>query len=159
LILLRQKRLFGKSIERLRKMKILNIALSFLFIVGPASGAFAQNLTTAAEVRPILEATKTSWVAVREYDGKDLLYFTHLEAWRCGLEAIHFSVNGGAMAEWKVEPCYENESFPGVMKDTTRLPFGDAPLGAIQSVEVMLTYDDGAKDTVMFERAAILMAN
>ncbi|HFQ15060.1 MAG TPA: hypothetical protein ENK41_01790, partial [Rhodobacteraceae bacterium] len=116
----------------------------------------AQQFTTAAEVRPILEATRANWVAVREYDGKDLLYFTHLMAWRCGLEAIYYRVNGGAEAPWLGEPCHEGEAQPNAIKSQNLLPFVAFPLDSIQTVEVRLVYDDGQETTARFERQAIM---
>lgn len=116
----------------------------------------AQQFTTAAEIRPILDATKSSWVAVREFDGRDLLYFTHLMAWRCGLDAIYYSVNNGDETLWDNEPCYTDEAQPNAIKADDMLPFIYFDLQSIQSVQVRLVYDDGAEDSVRFERGAIM---
>jgi hypothetical protein len=119
--------------------------------------ALAQQFTTAAEVKPILSATKANWVALREYDGKDLLYFTHLLAWRCGLDAVHYSVNGESEKQWRSEPCYESEVQPNAIKATDVLPFIGLPLQSVQSVAVRVIYDDGSEETAKFQRASILM--
>ncbi|HHC30055.1 MAG TPA: hypothetical protein ENK80_05785 [Rhodobacterales bacterium] len=116
----------------------------------------AQQFTTAAEVRPMLEATKARWIAVREYDGKDLLYFSNLLAWRCGLEAIHYSVNGGPERLWDGEPCYKGEARPNALKATDKLPYVSFPLGSVDTVDVRLTYDDGDTDSASYSRGAIL---
>jgi hypothetical protein len=117
--------------------------------------ALGQNMTTAAEVRPILNATQENWVAVREYNGQDLLYFTHLLAWRCGLEAIHFSVNGGEERRFKAEPCYEDEATPNALKVTDMLPYQQFALGSVDTVELRIVYDDGAETVTSFDRAQI----
>lgn len=117
--------------------------------------ASAQNMTTAAEVRPILNATQGNWVAVREYNGQDLLYFTHLLAWRCGLEAIHFSINGGEERPFKAEPCYEDEATPNALKVTDLLPYQQFELQSVDTVEVRIVYDDGAETVAGYKRAQI----
>ncbi|MBT2132539.1 hypothetical protein KKW20_15575 [Planktotalea lamellibrachiae] len=119
--------------------------------------AAAGQFTTADEVRPILEATKGTWVALREYDGQDLLYFTHLLAWRCGLEGVRYSINGGAQQVFDAEPCYEDEAQPNAIKATDALPFVRFDLKSVNTVDVQLTYDDGQVADVQFERAGILM--
>ncbi|WP_424939835.1 hypothetical protein [Aliiroseovarius sp. S253] len=123
--------------------------------VAVATPVTAQNFTTATEVRPILNATQGNWVAVREYEGQDLLYFTHLLAWRCGLEAIYFSVNGGEETQFEAEPCYEDEATPNALKVTDILPYQQFALQSVETVEVRIVYDDGAETVAVFERAQI----
>ena len=123
-----------------------------------APAALAQSFTTAAEVKPILQATKANWIALREYEGNDLLYFTHLESWRCGLTQVRFSVNStAAAAEWAMEPCYEGEAQPNALRLDTRLPYTVLPLGMAQTVSVVVVYDDGTEDRMDYERKAILL--
>lgn len=130
--------------------------LSAVLAAATALPATAQQFTTAAEVKPILSATKANWVAVREYEGKDLLYFTHLLAWRCGLTSINYAVNGGAEKQWQGEPCYDDEAQPNALKATDVLPFVRLDLGSIQTVTVRLVYDDGSQDSANYQRAAIM---
>jgi len=135
-------------------MKVLKIACLGLALASPAG---AQQFTTAAEVRPMLEAIRTRWIAVREYDGQDLLYFTNLLAWRCGLEEIYYSVNGDAEVRWDGEPCYDDEAVPNAQKDVEKLPYVGFPLGSVNSVSVRIEYDDGGTDSQGFVRSDILI--
>ncbi len=117
----------------------------------------ASAFTSAAEVKPILNATKGNWVAVREFDGKDLIYFTHIEAWRCGLDGMSYGINSDtADTERVLEKCYEGEGGPNAMKEEGRLPYIELPLGSVESVTIQLNYDDGTSDSVTFERKAIM---
>lgn len=115
------------------------------------------KFTTATEVKPILTATKSAWVALREYDGKDLLYFTHLVAWRCGLHEIQFGVNGAAQQVFEVEDCYTDTAQPNAIKAESHLPYIGYDLGAVNHVTVTLIYDDGSKDSAEYGRKEILM--
>ncbi len=137
------------------------LAFPCLVAVLPAIAALAaaaQSFTTAAEVKPILQATKSSWVALREYDGNDMLYFTNLESWRCGLSQVRFSVNSTAATKvWEMEPCHEGEAHPNALKLEAHLPYTVLPLGMATSVSVVVVYDDGSEDRVDYDRKAILM--
>ncbi|SFM43306.1 hypothetical protein [Shimia aestuarii] len=111
---------------------------------------------TATEVRPILQATKGNWIAVREYGGQDLVYFTHLISWRCGLYDVHYSINGGPVREFPLPDCPPDIAQPNAIPQDAEiyLSFG---AGAVQSVRVDLLYDDLGTESVTFERAAVLM--
>ena len=117
----------------------------------------AQDFTTAAEVRPILTATKANWIALREYEGRDLLYFTQLESWRCGLSEVRYGVNGAAPAVWPLGDCVAGtgQSPNAIMPDTQLYTSFD--LGAVAEVTVTVVYDDGSEDSATYARAAVLM--
>ncbi len=125
---------------------------------GLALPVLAQNFTSAAEVKPILSVTKPQWIAVREYDGKDLRYFTNLLAWRCGVQSVAYGLNGASPdTALMIEPCYDAEAQPNALKmDQGVLPYIEAALGSVQSVTVLVTYDDGSTDTGDYLRAAVM---
>ena len=115
------------------------------------------KFTTAVEVRPILGMTKGNWVAVREFDGQDLVYFTHLLSWRCGLWDIRYGING-APAETVVamETCYDEMAAPNVMQDVANfLPYVAYPLSSVDSIYVEIVFDDGTTDFAQFNRSDI----
>jgi hypothetical protein len=114
------------------------------------------QFTTATEVRPILTVTRGNWVAVREFNGQDLVYLTHLLAWRCGLVAIRFGVNGGAMAEWPMPPCQIDTASPNALPND-HLPYVGYALKSVESLQIEIVYDDLTTDSAEFERKAVLM--
>jgi hypothetical protein len=127
-----------------------------LTLAALASPAAAENFTTAAEVRPILDATRASWIAVREYDGRDLIYFTHLFAWRCGLSAVHYGLNGAEPeTAVELEACHEDSATPGEIRQPELIDIS-AALGSVKTVTVKITYDDGGEDRQSFERKDVM---
>ena len=113
------------------------------------------DMTTATEVRPILTATRDSWVAVRTFDGQDLLYFTNLLAWRCGLSQITYRINGAPPAELVMEPCHTDEPAPNAMKMDVLKPYIELPPGTVETVHVDLLYDDLSVDSADYDRKSI----
>lgn len=120
-----------------------------------ATGKF----TTAVEIKPIIGMTKQNWVAVRLYDGNDLVYFTHLLAWRCGLWEIRYSVNGDqTLTNFPMEPCHEDTAQPNAMSDVANyLPYITLPSESVESIYVELVFDDGTTDFAVFSRPNVLM--
>jgi hypothetical protein len=115
------------------------------------------KFTTATEIKPILNATKGNWVAVRQYDGKDLLYITHLWSWRCGLASIAISVNDEAMQNWPMPPCHMEFSTPNAMLEDDGLPYLSLRAGAVQKITVQIVYDDLSMDVASFDRGSVLI--
>ncbi len=107
----------------------------------------------ATETRPILQATQNSWIAVREYDSRDLVYFTHLLSWRCALFEVHYSINKSPFFELELPEC--DPANPNAIPDdaTIFLPFA---LGTVQTVDIKVLYDDLGTEEASFERADVV---
>jgi len=134
-------------------MKHMILMLMALFVT---TGAQAGGFTTAGEIRPILNATKPNWIAVREFNGHDLVYFTQIEAWRCGLEALKYGLNSdSANQTFTMEPCHESDASPNAMTVEGHMPYITEPLGSVEKVTIELLYDDGTTDVTTFQRDAV----
>ena len=131
--------------------------------VTPASGSVAEpqvptgKFTTAVEVRPILTATRNSWVAVREFNGQDLVYVTQLWSWRCGLVSMSIGLNDEPLQNWPLPPCHEDTAVPNAILEADGLPYLTLKLGSVQRVVIEVTYDDLTTDRGEYLRADVLM--
>ena len=116
------------------------------------------QFTTATEVRPILEMTQANWVGVRNWEGQDLVYFTHLLSWRCGLWDISYAINDGALTSLEMEPCHTDTNSPNALINVAEmLPYIALEENSVESVRVVLTFDDGAVQEAVFPRAMVQM--
>lgn len=120
-----------------------------------ATGKF----TTALETKPIFQATQGQWIAVREYDGQDWVYFTNILAWRCGLWELRYGINTTEAIEvLPMEPCNLDYATPNAMIDMeTYPPFVTAAPGSVEIVVVELVFDDGETMQVAYGRGQVLI--
>ena len=137
-------------------LKAPHLLFALLLSFSPMPG-FAQNFTTSAEVKPILEMIKPQWAAIREFNGQDLLYFTTLLSYRCGIQEIRFSANGGPTQFWNAEPCYRGENQPNAINAEKYLPYAVAPLKSLETITIELVFDDGTTDSVTYARKDIMI--
>ncbi|MAQ82109.1 hypothetical protein [Psychromarinibacter halotolerans] len=132
-------------------MRIIMAALAAaVFGVAPAQAQF----DSAEQVKPILKMIKPQWVSLREYEGQDLLYFTMLEVYRCGIDQIRYVINEGKPAVWETPPCEGDEAFSDIPAD--RLPFTTFPLKSVEKLRIELTYDDGTVEWAEYQRGDVL---
>ncbi|MEY2503742.1 MAG: hypothetical protein QOG27_22, partial [Verrucomicrobiota bacterium] len=72
---------------------------------GPYTLKFSTQGEELAQGKQMLEMTKGSWLSFRDYDGKVLLYFTHLLSYRPVIKEIRYSINSEALdREFKFKP-------------------------------------------------------
>ena len=126
----------------------MRLFLVFLLAAIGSGGAFAQGLVGME--KQILPLTKANWLAFRNYNGQQLVYFTHLVVYRCGLSEIRYSINSDALDQrfelTACDPQRPNE----VPAD--ELPYLSLPLGSAQTISVQVVYSDGeATETLRFE--------
>ncbi len=108
------------------------------------STAWAQGLR--GQEKQILGMTEGSWVHFRDFNGRQLIYFTHLEVYRCGITKVRYSLNSDALdQEYALQPC--NPENPNAV--TTDRPYISLPLGTAQSISVEITFEDGTKSGIV----------
>lgn len=121
--------------------KILFILTMIFMPVGHANAA-PMALDT---VKLIIDSTKASWIAYRDYNGLQWIYFTHLEGWKCGIAEVKYGINEADLDQiWELETCNPDNPI-AITKDIIYLTF---PLDTVQTIDVQLTFDDGTTTDV-----------
>jgi len=106
----------------------------------------SQAQMPLAQGKQILNMTTNNWVSFRNFRGQQLVYFTHLESWKCHIESVAYEVNNnGEQKIWQLQPC--DPSNPNAV--TTDTPYIAFPLKSVKQVSVTLTYKDGTKSNKM----------
>ncbi len=126
-------------------MAMLRIILVALMPVLLGGQVMAQSSLLGQE-KKILPMIRDSWVGFRNYNGRQLIYFTILESYRCGIQEVRYSLNSDALDKtWKLQPC--NPKNPQAV--TTIRPYISLPLGTAKSIAVQLTFTDGSKSQLV----------
>lgn len=124
-------------------MKKLLLIFGLLFI--NATTIFAAPMPLD-QVKNILELTKSSWVAYRDFNGSQLIYFTHLEGWKCGIKQVNYSFNSQDLDKiWELETC-NPDSPNAILKSDLYITL---PLDSVQIIYVQLTYDDDSQSEIV----------
>lgn len=119
--------------------------VAVLALCCPAAPALAQSQLLGNEPK-ILAMTQGNWVHFRDYNGRQLIYFTHLEAYRCGIAVVRYSINTDALDKvWPLQPCDPNKPH----NITTTKPYLSLPPGAARSITVQLSYHDGTQSAIV----------
>lgn len=136
--------------------------LSFAATTAVAADRVAEDQTptgkflTATEIKPILSATKSNWIAVRKWEGQDLLYFTHLLSWRCGLYEIRYAVNGDALRAHDFPACDADSYTLGAIPPDAQI-YTTFPLESVETITIELLYDDMSTERAEFRREEVLI--
>lgn len=122
-------------------IRVFALALATaLAVAAPATAQMSDD-----QIKQILTLTRANWVAFRDWQGNQLIYFTHLEAWKCGIQAVHYGLDGAPVETvWQLEEC--NPKTPNQV--TKERPYLTLPANSVKSISVRLTFKDGTTSTV-----------
>jgi len=117
---------------------------------GPYEFSFEPAKEALASNTRLLNMTRTSWLAFRNFDGKLLLYFTTLMSYRGAIEQIRYGLDSENTNIGFDFPVWEGPGIAPINADTP--VYLEIP-AATKFVTVQLQYKDGTDSkTVRFER-------
>ncbi|VAW15482.1 hypothetical protein MNBD_ALPHA09-1313 [hydrothermal vent metagenome] len=124
----------------MRRFSHLAGALAFALVWGTANGpALGQILGQEKTILPLIKA---NWIAFRNFGGRQLVYFTMLQSYRCGLSEVRFSINDDGLGEYfPMPPC--DPQRPNAIDTEKWPPYITMPLGTAKWAAVQLVYADG----------------
>lgn len=112
---------------------------------GPWAFPFKARAESQDANRRVLEATTTSWLSFRDYDGKRLLYFSHLMAYRGSIKTIKYGLNSSTPTKTFRFPAWRKG---GIAPIDERTPMYKTVPRSTRFATVQLTYKDGSKSAV-----------
>jgi hypothetical protein len=116
---------------------------------GPFEMDFDPDMALVSAQKKMLDMTKNSWVAFRDFDGKLLLYFTSLISQRCAISEVAYGIDTPATpSSFPLEPCNAKDPY-NVGDGTIHIAI---PTNS-KYATVKLSYKDGTQsEAVRIER-------
>jgi len=131
----------------MRKIMTFILTILFLAAVSLPAGAMPPK-----QMKQILNMTQKNWVSFRDFNGKQLIYFTHLESYTCGIKEVRYSINSDILDEiWELQPC----DLKNPMTVTKDLIYLTMPLGTAKSIAVQVTFADDTKSEIVHKLPSI----
>ena len=111
---------------------------------GPFSYAFDPDQALRQGAKGVLEITKTSWAMLRDFNGKRLVYFTHLIGQRCAIRQIRWGAGRSPDRTFSLPPCDRLKPFDIATDNIyTEIPTN------VSYVTIQLTWYDGSESDVV----------
>lgn len=122
----------------------LPVALLVAMVTGTPQLSLAAGQVSANQAKAMLTMTTKNWVTFRTSKGRQLIYFNHLEAWRCGIRAVRYSINSRALDQnWQLATCSKGPVPAG------RKTYLSLPAGSVASFSLQITYQDGTQSNIV----------
>jgi hypothetical protein len=107
---------------------------------GPYKLVFNTNSSALASAKPIISALAATWAEFRDYDGKLLVYFSHILPYRGALKTIRYSLDNDSLDKtYPFKPPVAGEQVGSVGDNPI---YTEVPL-TTKSVCVQLEFTDG----------------
>lgn len=101
--------------------------------------------------KAMLDANRqTGWIQFRNYDDRQLVYFTALQTMHCRLSAIRYSVNGDSLdRSFPVAKCNPQLPFNLPADDTVDYIYISLKANEAETIAVQVVWDDGSGSEIV----------
>jgi hypothetical protein len=134
--------MIGPDFPKEYKMKTIIIGLLATASIG-VTGASAQQskVPPVEQAKLMLNSAKSGWVAFRNYNGKQLIYFSNILSYHCNIKSLNYWINDETEANsWAIPKC--NPHNPYAVDPTKDPIYFSRPLGSIKKLTVLVTFID-----------------
>ena len=127
------------------------VAVALMIFTQMGQAVSAQTLPPMSLYKAMLDGNKASgWVAFRNFNGQQLLYFSMLQTLHCRLKEIRYSINSDALDQ-RMEVAKCNKALPFSINDddvTGGRIYISMPLGTAQWAAVQVVWEDDVESGV-----------
>ena len=85
--------------------------------LGPVTLRFDEDDALVRQAIDTLEQTRSAWALLRTFDERELLYFTHLVSYRCGIAKVRYSLGSEDLDREYVLPACNPKDPSGIPDD------------------------------------------
>ncbi|MEI3852506.1 MULTISPECIES: hypothetical protein [Ensifer] len=112
---------------------------------------YKPQLPDVAIYKAMLDANKqTGWVQFRDYDDRQLIYFTALQTMHCRLSEIRYSINSDALDQrFPLAKCNPQIPFNLPADETAEYVYISLPADTAKTLTIQAVWDDGAGSEIV----------